>query len=100
MKMWTHGLGNIELVVDGMDMEVEKKDGNTVITGITEEPVQWIYEVTLEKDDIPAILHLIFRYNTLLYVFKNKGLIFRLLFKTLFSRNKVSREKAVEGNPK
>ncbi len=99
MKMWTQGLGNVELVFDWKEMEAEKIEGNTVMTGITKEPVQWNYTMTLEKDDIPAFLHIIFKYDTLLFAYRNKGLIFRSLVEALFSKKKDSCNKVVEGNP-
>ncbi len=101
MKMWTQGLGKIELVVNARDMEAEKIEGKTVMTGITEEPIQWNYTITLEKEDIPAVLHVLLQYNTLFWVFRNKGLVFKSILGAigaLFSKKKVNVNKAMGGN--
>ncbi len=98
MKMWTQGLGNVELVIYPKDMEAELIEGNTVMTGITAEPIQWNYTITLVKEDVPAVMNVIFQKNTLLWAYRNKGIIISSIFKALFSKKKVQTQKAMEGN--
>ncbi|MDY6905345.1 MAG: hypothetical protein SWH61_11730 [Thermodesulfobacteriota bacterium] len=69
--MWSEGLGNVELQADGKKMNAVREAGSTLIKGVTDEPVQWEFVVTLEKEDLKGVLHLIFKYRTLLFFLKH-----------------------------
>ncbi len=77
MRMWSQGLGSIELVVDGQNMTVINNDGKTIVKGVTDEPVEWDFEVTLEKEDIPGILNLVFKYTLIKFLMKNIRYFFK-----------------------
>ena len=90
MKMWSQGLGKIELEVDGRCMNVVKEGQNTMIKGVTDAPVEWKFEVTLEKDDLPGLLHLAFKKNTLIFLIRNMHLVFIFFFGKIFNRKKLA----------
>ncbi len=89
MKMWSQGLGKIELEVDGLYMDVVKEGEDTMITGVTDAPVEWKFEVTLEKDDLPGLMHIAFKKNTLIFLVRNMHLAFIFFFRRIFNRKKL-----------
>ncbi len=90
MKMWSQGLGKIELEVDGRYMDVVKEDDDTMITGVTDAPVEWKFEVTLEKDDLPGLMHIAFKKNTLIFLLRNMPQAFGFFFGSMFKRKKLA----------
>ncbi|MCP4672648.1 MAG: hypothetical protein GY857_15240 [Desulfobacula sp.] len=80
MRMWSQGLGKIELEVDGRTMDVIKQDKEIKITGITDAPVEWVFEVTLEKDDFIGLLNVILTRKMLSFFRANIKLVFSSLF--------------------
>lgn len=66
----------MELVVDFSHYKVIEevsREGlrETVIKGVTDEPVKWEFHVRAGDDDIPGILNVFFKPATLLFVIKN-----------------------------
>lgn len=61
MKVWSKGLGNIELVLDFEKywVETENVDGkeNVYIKGVITDPVFWDFRITMDKSDIPGLLN-------------------------------------------
>jgi hypothetical protein len=88
MKMWSQGLGKIELEVNARSMDIVLEDGQTKVKGVTQAPVEWNYIVTLEKDDIPAILHLALKWKTIQYVLRHIRQVLMFFMEKLFRRNK------------
>ena len=88
MKMWSEGLGRMELVVDFSHYEVVTDEGDTVIKGITDEPVQWEFTARFRDDDIPGLLNVLFKPTTLLFILKNVKVLFRFVFEKLFMRER------------
>ena len=88
MKMWSQGLGKMELVVDFCHYAVVKEDDDTVIKGITDEPVQWEFTARFNGDDIPGLLNMFFKRETLLFVLKNMKVLLQFAFEKLFMRAK------------
>ncbi len=92
MKMWSQGLGKIELEVDGRTMDVVKQEKEIKITGITDAPVEWVFEVTLEKDDFIGMLHLIFSKKMLLFFLTNIKLVFMFFHEKFFKQKQLTED--------
>ncbi len=90
MKIWSKGLGRIELIVDLCHYSVDMENNDTVIKGVTNEPVQWNFTITLEENDVPGLLNILFKPRTLLFVLINFKYAFRFMFEKLFRRNRYS----------
>jgi len=88
MKMWSEGLGRMELVVDFSHYKVVGEEGDTVIKGITDEPIKWEFTARFRDDDIPGLLNILFKPTTLLFVLKNVKVLFRFVFEKMFMREK------------
>jgi len=88
MRMWSEGLGKMELVVDFSHYKVVTEEDDTVIQGITEEPVRWEFAARFRKDDIPGLLNILFKPGTLLFLLENVTFLFRFVFEKLFMREK------------
>ncbi|MCP4750365.1 MAG: hypothetical protein GY866_05705 [Proteobacteria bacterium] len=88
MRMWSKGLGKIELEVDFSHYKVVTEEENTVIKGITEHPIKWNFTITLEKEDIPGLLNVLFKPGTLLFLIANIKTVFRFVFEKLFRRHR------------
>ena len=88
MRMWSEGLGKMELVIDFCQYGVVQEDHDTVIKGITNEPVEWEFTARFNGDDIPGLLNMLFKRETLTFVLKNVKVLFRFVFEKLFMRRK------------
>lgn len=100
--MWSKGLGKIELVVDFSHYKVVSEDSATVIKGVTNEPVQWNFTITLEQDDIAGLLNVLFKRKTLLFTLRNFRIGLQFVYQKLFQRHKFTefdRESSVDGVP-
>jgi len=61
MKVWSKGLGKVELIFDLDQYWVEKEkgeDGETLycVKGTINEPVMWEFVITMTKEDIPGLM--------------------------------------------
>ena len=88
MNMWSQGLGRMELVVDFCHYKVVSENNNTIIKGVTNEPVQWDFTITLEKDDILGLLNIFFKPKTMFFVLLNIRHIFQFVFEKIFLRER------------
>jgi len=88
MRMWSQGLGKMELVIDFCHYAVVQEDDDTVIKGITNEPVEWEFTARFDRDDIPGLLNMFFKRETLTFALKNIKYLFRFVFEKLFMRGK------------
>ena len=57
MKVWSKGLGQLELVLDFSKYTVRRDGGQIFIEGIITDPVYWDFRITLTGDDVPGLLH-------------------------------------------
>ena len=61
MRIWSKGLGKMELVMDFEKIYVEREDtedGERVyIKGTITDPVIWDFRITMTEDDIPGLLN-------------------------------------------
>ena len=88
MKMWSEGLGKIQLEVDFSHYWVDNEDKETVIKGITIQPVQWDFKATFTKEDIPGLLNIFFKPRTWLFLLRNIHYVFLFLFEKIFKRDR------------
>jgi len=60
MKVWSKGLGKIELIFDFDGYYVEREDteeGEQIyIKGVIKDPVVWDFRITMTEEDIPGLL--------------------------------------------
>ena len=78
MRMWSAGLGSEEtaLVLDFTKADFKREGDKVFITGVVREPVAWEFKLTITKEDVPGILHVMFSFPTLRYIVKSIGGIF------------------------
>jgi len=61
MKIWSKGLGKMELVMDFEKIYVEREDTDEgehiYIKGTIKDPVIWDFRITMTEDDIPGLLN-------------------------------------------
>ncbi len=88
MRMWSEGLGRMELVVDFCHYKVVTEDEDTVVKGTTCEPVKWEFTARFNKEDIPGLFNMLLKPATLLFILKNIGCLFRFGFEKIFMRNR------------
>lgn len=91
MKMWSQGLGKNELVVDFRHYkvveEVNKENvRETIIKGITNEPVKWEFLIRMNRDDFSGLMNIVFKPATLFFAMKNIHRVFIFLFNRLFKK--------------
>jgi hypothetical protein len=88
--MWSSGLGSEDaaLVLDFMKSDFKREGDKVYITGTVLEPVNWDFKLTIDKEDLPGILHVITTVPTCLYVLRN--IVPNLLRLVIPKRNKVA----------
>lgn len=67
MKLWSRGLGTTEITMDFREYEVIKdpENGNIMIIGTMKDPVNWEFKITMEPDDIPGFMKILFNLGVL-----------------------------------
>ncbi len=89
MKVWSKGLGQIVLEMDLRRYYLEIDDnGNLLIKGKITDPVLWQFKLTVDKDDIPGLVHIITQSKTITYVLKNSYMMFVFLYEKIFKKQK------------
>ena len=84
MKMWSQGLGKNELVVDFSHYrvveEVNKENiRETIIKGVTDEPVQWEFQIRMNREDLSGLMNIFFKPATLFFALKNIHQVFPMM---------------------
>jgi len=59
MRIWSSGLGEQELVLDFAKGNVTREGDEVIVRGIIKEPVDWNFEVTITREDVLGLLHVI-----------------------------------------
>ena len=94
MRVWSKGLGKIELVMDfekyRVEREKEEKKEKLYIKGVIKDPVVWDFRITITKEDIPGILSIALNRYMILLFLKNLMLAIAFVFTRLFRRRKVT----------
>lgn len=67
MKLWSRGLGTTEITMDFREYEVltDPETGNITIIGTMKDPVNWEFKITMEPDDIPGFMKILFNMGVL-----------------------------------
>lgn len=91
MRMWSQGLGKNELVVDFRNYKVVQKETEeglpeTIIKGVTNEPVTWEFQVRLCGEDLSGIMNVFFKPATLFFVLSNLKQVFVFFFLKIFKK--------------
>ena len=59
MRIWSTGLGKEELVLDFAKSNVTREEDKVFVRGVVQEPVDWNFEVTITREDVLGLLHVI-----------------------------------------
>ncbi len=88
MKVWSKGLGQIVLNMDLRRYYVELDNGgDLLIKGKITDPVLWKFKLTIDKDDIPGLLHVLSKPRILIYIVKNSYKVFQFMVAKTFKRD-------------
>ncbi|MBA7605686.1 hypothetical protein ES703_12820 [subsurface metagenome] len=68
MKMWSAGLGTQELTLDFTKADFKREGDKVYITGVIVDPVAWEFKLTITKEDVPGLLHVMSSFPTLCYI--------------------------------
>ncbi|GEM_PF-4560585 len=75
MKIWSKGLGKIELILDFEKLHVEREETengeNIYIKGMITDPVMWDFRITMTKEDIPGLMNIALDKEILFMFLKN-----------------------------
>ncbi|MEW6201404.1 MAG: hypothetical protein AB1546_05480 [bacterium] len=75
MKVWSKGLGDIELILDFEKYRIEKEksaEGEKIyIKGIITDPVYWDFRITMTKNDVPGLLNIALNSSIILLFLRN-----------------------------
>jgi len=91
MRMWSQGLGKNELVVDFTNYKVvetvnEDNVTETIIKGVTNEPVQWEFQIRMTREDLSGLMNIVFKPATLFFILKNIHRVFLFFYYKLFKK--------------
>jgi hypothetical protein len=85
MKVWSKGLGKVELIFELENYWVEKEDedGETLycVKGTIDEPVVWEFVITMTKEDIPGLIMMAFDRKILSMFLENLKSFISSIFK-------------------
>ncbi len=88
MKVWSKGLGQIVLSMDLRRYYLELDDsGDLLIKGKITDPVLWKFKLTINQDDIPGLLNVLFKPKILIYILQNSYKIFQFMFEKMFKKD-------------
>ncbi len=91
MRMWSQGLGKNELVVDFRNYKVvedvtPENVSETIIKGVTNEPVQWEFQIRMNPTDFSGLMNIVFQPATLFFVIRNFHQVLLFFFYKLFKK--------------
>lgn len=90
MKVWSKGLGKIELILDFEKYHVEKEtlpDGERIyIKGMITDPVIWDFRITMTDNDIPGLLNIALDRKIIFMILKNLKVVIPYTFRRLFQK--------------
>jgi hypothetical protein len=71
--MWSSGLGSEDaaLVLDFRLADFTREGDTVYITGTVLEPVNWEFKLTITREDLPGILHVITTFPTFVYILRS-----------------------------
>ena len=67
MKLWSRGLGTTEITMDFREYKIKKDpDSDRIfVIGTMKEPVNWEFKMTMEPEDIPGFMKMLFNISVL-----------------------------------
>lgn len=80
MRIWSTGLGERELILDFAKSKLTREQGKVVVRGEIQEPVHWNFEITLDKDDVAGLLHVMVTTAVIRHFVRNATGIFRFVW--------------------
>jgi hypothetical protein len=86
MRIWSTGLGERELVLDFAKSKLAREEGKVLVRGTIEEPVQWNFEITLDKDDVVGLLHVMATTAVIRHFVRNVTGIFKFVWNKFIMR--------------
>lgn len=79
MRVWSQGLGKQELVLEFAKSNVTREGGKIFIRGIVQEPVNWQFEITIYKEDVPGFYNVLFSIPVARFSLKNLKDVFKFI---------------------
>ena len=79
MRVWSQGLGKQELVLEFAKSNVTREGGKIFIRGIVQEPVNWQFEITIHKEDVPVFYHVLFSIPVVRFSLNNIKDVFKFI---------------------
>ncbi len=79
MRVWSQGLGKQELVLEFAKSNVTREGDKTFIRGIVQEPVNWQFEITISKEDVPGFYRVFFSIPILRFSLNNIKDVFKFI---------------------
>jgi hypothetical protein len=58
VRVWSKGLGRVELAINLDKVDVDFNDGYYIIKGVTEPPVVWNYYILISESEVMTMLKL------------------------------------------
>jgi len=86
MKVWSKGLGSIELKLDFSSYSVRKDGNQTYIEGLITDPVYWDFRITMTKEDIKGLLHVATQWHMILFFLSNMSEMMKFFFQSIIKR--------------
>lgn len=80
MRIWSKGLGKQELVLYFDKSNVTREGDKVFVRGVIQEPVAWQFEITLTKEDVPGLLHVIVSTAVVRHFMRNIPGIFKFIY--------------------
>lgn len=88
MKLWSKGLGSMEICMDFKRYGVVKEKDEVHIKGTITEPVIWNFVITFTQDDIPGLIKIALDKRILWMFIKNFKLTITSAILTLLGKFK------------
>ena len=79
MRVWSQGLGKQELVLEFAKSNVTREEGKIFIRGIVQEPVNWQFEITIHKEDVPGFYNVLFSIPVACFSLNNIKDVFKFI---------------------
>lgn len=86
MRIWSTGLGEQELVLDFAKSKLTREEGKVFVRGVIQEPVQWNFEITLDKDDVVGLLRVMATTAVIRHFVRNVTGIFKFVWDKFIMR--------------
>lgn len=86
MRIWSTGLGQQELVLDFAKSKLTREEGKVFVRGVIQEPVQWNFEITLDKDDVVGLLRVMATTAVIRHFVRNVTGIFKFVWDKFIMR--------------